>query len=99
MAGQIFQVFVGEEVEHHASPLSQTPAELTTHETADLINVSERYLVSLLDSNAIPSRKVGVCGRVLFDDLMAYKKSEDAAQRIAELSELTQQAQDLSLGY
>jgi excisionase family DNA binding protein len=98
MAGQIFQVFVGEEVEHHASPLSQTPAELTTHETADLINVSERYLVSLLDSNAIPSRKVGVCRRVLFDDVMAYKKSEDA-QRIAELSELTQQAQELSLGY
>jgi hypothetical protein len=30
--------------------------------------------------------------------VMAYKKSEDA-QRIAELSELTQQAQELSLGY
>ena len=73
-------------------------AELTTQEAANFLNVSRPYLIGLLESGKIPFRKVGRHRRVLFEDLAKYKEhSKEQSRKIQE--KLTEEAQDLGLGY
>jgi excisionase family DNA binding protein len=73
-------------------------AELTTQQAADLLGVSRPFLIKRMQERRIPFRKIGTHRRLLFKDVMEYKRRIDA-ERLKILGELTDQAQELNMGY
>jgi excisionase family DNA binding protein len=70
--------------------------ELTTQEAADILNVSRPYLIKLLEQNEMPFVKVGTHRRILFSELMNYKKLRDAERRRG-LDEMARMSQEFGL--
>ncbi len=81
--------------------------QVTVQAAADFLNVSEHYLVRLLEAGEVPSSsrlfhswdsvpEPGSRGYVRLSDLIRYKKQRDESRREA-LRELTQLSQELGL--
>ena len=75
-----------------------TDSEVSTQQAADMLNISRPHLVKLLENNTIPFKKVGSHRRILLRDLVTYEKSLQRT-REEKLKFLSEQAQDLNLGY
>jgi excisionase family DNA binding protein len=72
--------------------------ELTTKETADILNVSRPFLVKLLDRGEIPYHRVGTHRRLNVEDVLAYRELR-AKRRREKLRELTELSEQLEGGY
>jgi excisionase family DNA binding protein len=97
-AFELFLEILGQMANGNAVTIVPVHAELTTQQAADLLNVSRPFLVGLLESGKIPSRKVGSHRRVKAADLVAYRQ-RDEAERKKVLDELTSEAEKHGLGY
>lgn len=95
---RLFLHLLTEMSQGNAVTLIPSPAELTTQQAADLLNVSRPYLVKLLEEGKMPFRTVGKYRRVRFDDVMTFKRKDDEA-RAKILDQLTAEAQELGMGY
>lgn len=78
--------------------LIPSDAELSTQQAADLLNVSRPHLVKLLEAGQIPFKKVGAHRRIELKDVLAYEEQQRAPRK-DQLDFLSQQAQELNLGY
>jgi excisionase family DNA binding protein len=87
---------VSEIASGNAVRLLQIRRELTTHEAAELLNVSRTHLIGLLEKGVIPYRLVGSHRRITLTDLLAYKEKTDA-QRGEALDAIAAEAQELKL--
>lgn len=89
---------LSEMVQGQAVALLPTNAELSIQQAADVLNVSLPFVSRLIESGALPSRKLGARRHVALHDLLAFKqRDDDDRQQAAE--QLAADAQDLKMGY
>lgn len=95
---ELFQKILLEIGQGNAVSIVPRHMEMTTQLAAEFLNVSRPYLVKLLEQGTIPFTKTGSHRRVQLNDLINYKENQKAESAKA-LTELTQQAQELNMGY
>lgn len=87
------------QIDSDPETLILTPQEeLTTQQAADFLNVSRPYLINLLKKGDIPYRNVGNRRKVLFKDIKKYKE-KIYSERVKILNKLSDEAQELDMGY
>jgi excisionase family DNA binding protein len=72
--------------------------EINVEEAAELLNVSSSYLIKMLDQGKIPYYLIDSSRKLKLEEVLAYKQTEDL-ERMKVLDELTEQAQELNMGY
>jgi excisionase family DNA binding protein len=77
---------------------SDSNADISTQQAADLLGVSRPHIVSLLEKGDIPFFKVGTHRRIHLKDLISYDK-KIKKNRADKLDFLAAQAQELNMGY
>ena len=80
----------------HAVTVLPVDAELSIAQAAEALNVSEPYVIKLLDASTLPHCKVGKQRKVRTEDLAAYKKAT-AKRRDALFNKLVAQSEELGL--
>jgi|GEM_PF-7004977 len=78
--------------------IAQNELEIDIDEAAELLNVSSSYLMKMLDQGEIPYYLSNSVRKLKLEEVLAYKEVEDL-KRMKVLDELTQQAQELNMGY
>ncbi|GAB4040313.1 excisionase family DNA-binding protein [Spirosoma jeollabukense] len=81
-----------------AISLIPSDSEISTQQAAGILNVSRPHVVKLLEEGVIPFKKVGSHRRILLEDVLIYA-NQQKEMRKENLQFLTQQAQELKLGY
>lgn len=71
---------------------------LTVQQAADFLNVSQSFLIQLLEEKELPFQLIDTHRRILFDDVLRFKENIDAERRKV-LDQLTAEAQELKMGY
>lgn len=90
MAYRLFLEVLAQLASGNAVTIVPIRSELTTQEAADLLNVSRPHVVHLMETGAIPFRRVGTHRRVFASDLLAYRHKDDQRRReiVRELSQV-----------
>lgn len=89
---------LGNMAEGKSNAIIQSGEVLSTQQAADILNVSRPYFVKLLEEEQIPYSKAGTHRRVELKDILAFKKKMKTKRR-KNLDFLSQQSQNLNLGY
>lgn len=71
-------------------------SELTSRQAAEILGVSEPFMVKLLESGDLPSRKIDSQYRVLLDDVLAFQ-DDTSKKRLEAVDELVRESQRLNL--
>lgn len=82
----------------HAVSFESMPRELGVHEAARVLGVSCSYLNTQIDSGNLDGSMAGGERRLRLEDVIAFRESIDA-RRHDDLDQLSNQAQDLDMGY
>jgi len=93
---RLFQQLLVDLAQNRAVSILPIAHELTTHQAAEMLNVSRPFLVGLLEKKAIPFRMVGTHRRIKLEDLIAYKEKTQIESEAA-LDELAKETQDMGL--
>lgn len=95
---RLFADVLGSLAQGKAIAVMPKELDVTTQEAAMFLNVSRPYLVRLLEEGKIPFHKVGTHRRIRFEDVVQYKEDRQKISKDA-LQKLTDQAQELGMGY
>jgi excisionase family DNA binding protein len=69
---------------------------LTTHQAAELLNVSRPFLIRLLEAGRLPFEMVGTHRRLRLDDVLRYRDERSQSRRET-LRKLGREADDLGI--